>query len=458
MPRIVVIGAVAAGTSAASQAKRRRPDAEVILLERGPDISYGACGIPYNLQDASRSLDDLVAVSAERFRSERRVDVRLRHEVTAIEPATRRVQVRELDAGRDYSLDYDALIVATGAKAARLTIPGADLPGVHVLRELTDGERLKQQLDEAAPRSALLVGGGYIGMELAETLRGRGLEVTLLEKGPDVLAGFAPELVALAREELGRQRVRVETGIELRAIERDGRGLVARTDRGDFPTDLIVISVGVEPNVELAKAAGVQLGDTGAIAVDDQQHTNLAGVFAAGDCAEAKHLVSGKQVWVPLGTTANKQGKVAGANAVGGHERFAGIVGSAVFKMFDLQVARTGLGPADLARLPLDALTSVSKQFSRAKSAGGGEPIQTVLYVERGSGRLLGAQMAGRDGVGQRIDVFAAALHAGMTVEQVEDLDLAYAPPFAPVYDPISIAATVARKDLEQGGSSKAAR
>jgi NADPH-dependent 2,4-dienoyl-CoA reductase/sulfur reductase-like enzyme len=457
MARIVVIGAVAAGTSAASQAKRRQPEAEVILLERGPYVSYGACGIPYNLQDPTRSLDDLVAVSAERFRTERRVDVRMRHEVTAIEPGAKRVRVRDLDGGRDYSLDYDVLIVATGAKATPLTMPGADLPGVTVLRELTDAERLKKQLDEAAPRSAVLVGAGYIGMELAETLRRRGLEVTVLEKGPDVLAGFAPELVALAREELGRQRVRVEVGIELRAIERAGQGLVARTDRGDFPADLIVISVGVKPNVQLAEAAGVRLGRSGAIAVDDQQRTNLPDVLAAGDCAEAKHLVSGVPVWVPLGTTANKQGKIAGANAVGAHERFAGIVGSAVFKLFDLQVARTGLGPAELERLPLDALTSVSTQFSRAKSAGGGEPIQTVLYVERGSGRLLGAQMAGRDGVAQRIDVFAAALHAGMTVEQVEDLDLAYAPPFAPVYDPILIAATVARKDLQKAGARKAA-
>jgi CoA-dependent NAD(P)H sulfur oxidoreductase len=462
MPRIVVIGGVAAGTSAASQAKRRRPDAEVILLERGPFVSYGACGIPYNLQDASRSITDLVAISAERFRSERQIDVRLRHEVSAIEPEHQRVQVRDQAEGADYTLDYDALVIATGATAAPLNMPGADLDGVHVLRELTDGAALKQHLDEGAPRSALLVGAGYIGMELAETLRRRGLDVTVAEKGPDVLAGFAPELVALARQELGRQRVRVETGIELQAIERAGRSarsrLVARTDRGDLEADLIVVSVGVKPNVELARAAGVLLGDSGAIAVDAQQRTNLPNVLAAGDCAEARHLVSGQPVWVPLGTTANKQGKVAGANAVGGHERFGGIVGSAVFKLFDLEVARTGLGAGDLKRLSLDALASVSEQPSRAASAGGGEPIMTVLYVERGSGRLLGAQMAGRDGVGLRIDVYATALHAGMTVEQVEDLDLAYAPPFSPVYDAILVAATVARKDLKKaGGGGKAA-
>jgi NADPH-dependent 2,4-dienoyl-CoA reductase/sulfur reductase-like enzyme len=249
-------------------------------------------------------------------------------------------------------------------------------------------------------------------------------------------------------EELVRQGVQVETGIDLQRIERaDSGGLVAQTDRGKFAADLIVIAVGVKPNVSLARAAGVKLGPTGAIAVDEQLRTNLKGVWAAGDCAETKQLVNGETIWVPLGTTANKQGKVAGANASGGHDTFPGIVASAAFKVFDLQVARTGLNESELKKSSTPWLSAKSEQPSRAASyQPEPEPITSVLFFERDSERLLGAQMVGRDGVGQRIDVFATALHARMTLEQIEDLDLAYAPPFAPVYDPILIAATVARK------------
>jgi NADPH-dependent 2,4-dienoyl-CoA reductase/sulfur reductase-like enzyme len=456
MPTIVVIGGVAAGTSAASQAKRRLPDAEVILLERGDAVSYGACGVPYNIQEPLRPIEDLIAVSAERFRAERHIDVRLRHEVSAIEPAARRVRVRDLARGQDYALEYDELVISTGASAVPLKVPGHDLPGVFLLRELSDGADIKRYLAELEPRSAIIVGGGYIGMEMAEALHARGLSVRVLEKSAGVIPGFDPQLVQLVGDELARNEVGVETGIELQAIERakESASLSVLTDRARFAADLVLIATGVKPNVDLAKAAGVRLGETGAIAVDDHQRTNLPHVWAAGDCAEATHRVTGKQVWIPLGTTANRQGKVAGANAAGGDDRHAGIVGTGIFRVFEMQVARTGLGPSDLKKLGIDALVSASTHYSRAASVQGGEPIRTVLFVEPGSGKLLGAQMAGRDGVGGRIDVYATALSAEMTVQQIEGLDLAYAPPFAPVYDPISIAATVAKKALKSSASS----
>ena len=450
MHTIVVIGGVAAGTSAASQAKRRQPDAEVILLERGPNVSYGACGMPYNLQEPRRPIEDLIALSAERFRSERRIDVRLRHEVTAIDPAQKRLRVRDRAQQRDYEQPFDRLVVCTGARATRLDLPGSDLPGVFHLRELTDGAALKRRLAEHRPKSAIVIGGGYIGLEMVETFRARGLAVRLIEKGPDVAPGFDPRITELVREELVRHEVDVDLGCELEAIERAGDSLRVRTDRGAFEGDLVLVAVGIQPNVELAKAAGIALGKSGAIAVDAEQRTNLDGVWAAGDCAEARHRVTGEPTWIPLGPTANKQGKIAGANAAGAHDRFEGIVGSAVFKVFDLQVARTGLGPRELEKAEIDALSSVSTQPSRAGSVAGAEPIRTLLIAAPDSGRLLGVQMAGRDGVGQRIDVFATALHANMTIDQLEDLDLAYAPPFAPVYDPILIAATVAKKDREK--------
>jgi NADPH-dependent 2,4-dienoyl-CoA reductase/sulfur reductase-like enzyme len=458
MPTIVVIGGVAAGTSAASQAKRRLPDAEVILLERGNAVSYGACGIPYNLQEPHRLIDDLIVISAERFRSERQVDVRLRHEVLAIEPDARRVRVSDRAQSKEYALEYDELVISTGAQAMALNIPGQDLPGVFLLRELSDGADIKRYLAEFAPRSAIIVGGGYIGMEMAESLRARGLSVRVLEKSSEVVPGFDPQIAGLVHEELVKREVSVETGIELQAIERtdDSRGLSVRTDRARFTADLVLIATGIKPNVALAKAAGVRLGESGAIAVDDHQRTNLPHVWAAGDCAEAQHRVTGKPVWIPLGTTANRQGKVAGANAAGGDDRFAGIVGTGIFKVFELQVARAGLGPSELKKLGIDAVVAGSTQASRAASVEGGQPIRTVLFVEPGTGKLLGAQMAGRDGVGGRIDVYATALSVGMTVQQIEGLDLAYAPPFAPVYDPIAIAATVAKKALHERSEAMA--
>lgn len=457
MPKIIVIGAVAAGTSAASQAKRRAPDAEVILLERGTAVSYGACGIPYNLQDARRPLEDLIVVSAEKFRSERHIDVRLRHEVLSIEPKTRRLRVSDRAQDKEYDLEYDELVITTGARPVPLKIPGNDLPGVFVLRELSDAAEIKDFLASQKPRSAIIVGGGYIGLEMAETLRARGLSVRLLEKAPNVAAGFHPEIVELVREVLAQHDVAVETGTELKAIERtsDSKALRVKTDRAEHAAELVLVAAGIKPNVEIAKAAGIRLGESGAIAVDDHQRTNIPHIFAAGDCAEAMHRVTRKPVWIPLGTTANRQGKVAGGNAAGGDDRHAGIVATGIFKVFELQVARTGLGPSDLKKLELDAVVAGSTQSSRASSVSGGEPIRTILFVEPKSGKLLGAQMAGRDGVGGRIDVYATALSAEMTVQDIEGLDLAYAPPFAPVYDPISIAATVAKKAVRERASAK---
>jgi NADPH-dependent 2,4-dienoyl-CoA reductase/sulfur reductase-like enzyme len=445
--RIVVIGGVAAGMSAASQVKRRRPDAEVVVLEQGPDVSYGACGIPYNIEDPARRIEDLVVITAEQFRNERGIDVRTRQEALAIDLASKVVRVRSIETGQEYERPYDKLVIATGASAVRLPLPGLDLPGVFALRELSHGAAIKRWLAEREPRRAIIVGAGYIGMEMAEALRRRGLEVTVLEKLDQVVPGFEPAIAMAVKEELVRHGVRVETGIGVQAIER-AEDLRVRTDRGAFAADLVLVSVGVRPNVALARAAGVRLGETGAIAVDDRMATSAPDVFAAGDCAEARHLVAGRPAYVPLGTTANKQGKVAGANAAGGDERFGGIVGTAAFKVFDIEVGRTGLGAQEIARLGLDAVAAVSTHRSRGHAFPDAKTITTVLFAERRTGRLLGAQMAGGDAVAKRIDVLATALHARMTVGEVESLDLSYAPPFAPVWDPVLVAATVARKEL----------
>lgn len=452
MPRIVVIGGVAAGMSAASQAKRRDTRAEVIALERGAYVSYGACGMPYNIADDARDMRDLVVITPEQFRHTRGIDVRVRHEVMAIDAHVRTLRVRDLAVARDYELTYDKLVIATGAAALRPSLPGLDLPGVFVLRELTDGTAIKSYLEQNNVHRVLIAGGGYIGMEMAESLRARGLAVTLVERAQQVLPGFEPVIAESVRETLQLHDVEVLTGVGIEAIEQDGEGLRVRAGGQTLATDMVLLAMGVRPSVALAQAAGIQLGASGAIAVDEQQRTNLPHVYAAGDCAEAYHRVLKQPVFIPLGTTANKQGKVAGANAAGAQERFQGIVGTAGFKVFDLEVARTGVGAADIERHGLKVISAVSRHSSRGHHYPGAARITTLLFAERASGRLLGAQMVGADVVAKRMDVLATALHAGMTLADIEALDLSYAPPYAPVYDPVLIAASVARKALGKAG------
>jgi len=451
--RIVVVGGIAAGMSAASQARRRDPHCEVVVLQRESDISYSACGMPYNIGDPQRSLDDLVMLDAETARTQRGIDVRVRQLATAIDLAARQVRVRDLERDTQYDLPWDRLILATGAAAVMPPLPGIDLPGVHALRSLEDARRIKRQVRESAVRQAVVIGAGYIGMEMADILHQLDIAVVVIEKLDHVLPGFAPEIVRLAGQELARQGVPVMTGAALRSIEAQGSDLLVHAGAATHRAQLVVVSIGVRPNVELARGAGIALGASGAIATDDAMRTSAADVYAAGDCAEAWHRVLGRPAWIALGTTANKQGKVAGANAAGADERFGGIVGTAGFKLFDLEVARTGLGADEIARHGIDAVGAVSQHHSRARNYPGDAPLTTVVYAERHTGRLLGAQMIGAGTVAKRIDVFATALHAGMTLAQVEDLDLSYAPPFAPVYDPVLIAAGVGRKALARSAT-----
>lgn len=452
MNRIIVIGGVAAGMSAASQAKRRDTQAEVIALERGPYVSYGACGMPYNIGDSDRDMHDLVVITPSQFRHKRGIDVRVRHEVLAIDIQARRVQVHDHTESHDYELAYDQLVVATGAAAIKPALTGIDLPGVFLLRELTDGEAIKSYIAHSGARRALIVGAGYIGMEMAEVLTQRGLAVTLLERAPQVLPGFEPVIANIVAEALARHGVQVVTSVTVTGIQREDDRLTVQTDNKPVVADLVLVAVGVRPNVALARTAGIALGATGAIAVDDHQRTNIAHVYAAGDCAEAYHRVLQQPVYIPLGTTANKQGKVAGANAAGADMTFAGIVGSAAFKVFDLEVARTGIGAAEIQQHGLEVVSAVSHHSSRGHHYAGATNITTVMFVARASGKLVGAQMVGADTVAKRMDVLATALHADMNLAQIEALDLSYAPPFAPVYDPILIAAGVARKALARAG------
>jgi CoA-dependent NAD(P)H sulfur oxidoreductase len=443
--------------SAASQAKRRRPDAEVIALERGPYVSYGACGMPYNIADASRNVEDLIAVTEEELRTKRGIDLRTRTEATAVDTGEKLVTVREQQCGRTYELPYDKLIIATGALAVRPLLKGLDLPGVFVLRELTDGSAIKRFIAEKNPRTAVIIGASYVGLEMAEALRARDLSVVVLERESQVLPGYEPEIAERAAAELARHQVQVHTRVLAAAIEPgpEPDSLMVMAGQSAFTADLVLLAVGIRPNVGLAREAGIRLGETGAIAVDAGMRTNVDDVYAAGDCAEAFHLVSGKPAYIPLGTTANKQGRIAGANAAGEVRKFRGIVGTAGFKLFDLEVARTGLSSVDAARLDRQIVVSYSHQDDFARSFSKPSLITTALLVEPETRLVLGAQMIGKGTVAKRIDIIATALFSKMTVDELEGLDLSYAPPFAPVYDPVIIAATVGIKSLEKRSSSR---
>jgi NADPH-dependent 2,4-dienoyl-CoA reductase/sulfur reductase-like enzyme len=443
--RLIVVGGVAAGMSAAAKAKRTQRDMEVIVCERGSFISYAACGMPYYLAGDLGDHRELIVRTPEQM-IKQGVDVRIHHEVTSIDVEAGSVTVRDHDREREIILHYDKLVVATGARAACPPLPGCGLDGVSGLRSLQSGLDLYRFLSERQPKKAVILGGGYIGIEMAETFRRLGLETTMIIRSGKVLREtIDDDIRKLVTAELERHVVAIVQGVAV-AFEGDGRLVAVVTDGGRHPCDLVLVGVGAEPNVELAQAAGINLGPTGAIATDASMRTNLRGVYAAGDCAEALHLVTGRPAYIPLGSTANKQGRVAGENAAGGEALFGGIVGTMVVRCFDLAVATTGL-TATAAR---EAGFEVEETTIQAKDIShyfpGAEDIHVKLVAEAGTNRLLGGQIVGKRGVAKRIDVLATALYNGMTIAQLSQLDLSYAPPFAPVWDPILVAANVAAK------------
>jgi NADPH-dependent 2,4-dienoyl-CoA reductase/sulfur reductase-like enzyme len=450
LDRVIVIGGVAAGMSAASQIRRRRPKTRVTVLERGDHISYGACGMPYNIEDPKRPIEDLIVLSAEEARDKRGIDLRLRHEATAIDLESSVVTMTDLDNDATVHEHFDALVIATGARAVRLPLPGFDLPGVEVLRDLGDGVAIKKAL-EGGPKRAVIIGAGYIGMEMAHVLTSRGLAVTVLEKMPGLLPGWHQETVKTLGETLTAHGVEFFTGITVEGAEAgpDGRVAAVLTDDGRFEADLVLVATGVRPNAEIASSAGLRIGKTGAIWVNQRQQTSHENVWAAGDCAEAYHRILRRNDWFPLGTTANKQGRIAGANIAGASQQFRGIVGTCGFLVFDLELARTGIGEVEAEAEGFDPVAVTIRQRSRAHGYPGGEPVQVHMVADCETGLLLGAELAGRDGAALRVDPVAAALAAHMTVADLQNLDLAYAPPFAPVWDPILVAANQLIKKVD---------
>jgi len=443
--RLIVIGGVAAGMSAAAKAKRVSRDMEVVVYEKSAYISYAACGMPYLVAGDIPDYRDLLARTPEQM-AKQGVEVHVRHEVIAIDPETHTVTVRDLEKGREFAHRYDKLVIATGAGAVRPVVPGLDLEGVFLLRSMEDGLALQRFISEHAPQRAVILGGGYVGVEMAETFRRLGLDVNMVIRSGEVMREALDEDVRmLVADELARQGVKVVRGEPI-AFEGEGRIEAIVTEGERYPCDVALLGVGVRSEVPLAQAAGVALGKSGAIATDAHMRTNLPDVYAAGDCAEAFHRVIGEPAYIPLGSTANKQGRVAGENAAGGEETFDGVVGTMVVRVFDLAVARTGLTEAQAREMGCTVRAPLIRAMNRAHYFPGATPIYVKLVVDDVTGRLLGGQIVGQDGVAKRIDVLATALHHQLAVTDLQRLDLSYAPPFAPVWDPILVAANVAGK------------
>ncbi len=450
--KLIVIGGTAAGLSAASKAKRVKPDMEITVFEKSGYISYGACGLPYFVGGMIDSPDDLVSLTVDQVTNKRGIPTYIHHEATKIDREHKTVTVVNLDSGEESVHPYDKLVIATGARPIRPNIPGIDADGVYYLRTVEDGIRLKAVVQAEGKKRAVIVGGGFIGLEVAEEMALSGVEVHVYELMPRLLPFLDESFSQLVRDTLEQHGVHVHTGCGVEAVlEQDGKACGVRVTGGEeLAVDFVLMSIGVVPNSELARDAGLALGIKGTIAVDDELRTSDPDIWACGDCVQMKNRITGEAVHVPLGTTANKQGRIAGDNVAGAHDTFKGVLGSMVTKVFDLYISATGLSLDQAKKAGFDAVTSMITKGDRASYYPGSRDNKICLVLDRKTGRLLGAQGVGSESIAGRINVFVAAITCGMTVSEVNELDLVYAPPVAPVYDPILIAASQAMKKVDR--------
>lgn len=446
--RLLVVGGDAAGMSAATAARRREDGLEVLVLERGPYTSYSACGIPYYLGGTVEDSDRLIARSPEEFHSAG-IDVRTRCEAVWLDLAARTVTVRDHAARRESSEGFDRLVVATGAEAVAPPVPGAD--AVEPVRTIDAAERFASRLDRESAGAAVVIGASYLGLEMAEALVQRGLDVTLVDQADQVMGTLDADMAHHVQQAAEGVGVKVLLSCEVQEIRVDPRraGGSVLTSEGELPADEVVLSTGVRPAVAVMAAAGLGVGESGALAVDDHQRCpGHDGVFAAGDCAESRHRLLDRQVNIQLGTHANKQGRIAGVNVTGGDLTFPGVIGTAASKICRYEIARTGLGETEAQMAGIDVVAAGIRDRTRAGYFPGAGPIWVKLVADARDGRLLGGQIVGVEGAAKRIDVLATAIWAEMNVQELELLDLSYAPPFSGVYDPLLIAARQTAKAL----------
>lgn len=451
--KIVIVGGVAAGPKTAARLRRLDPAAEITLVEKGEFLSYAGCGLPYYISGVVKEQKDLMSTPVGVIRDpaffQKTMDVRVLHrtEATRIDREGKRVEIRSTDGTR--WLDYDVLVLATGVKPVRPKLPGVDLPNVFTLHRIEDAEGMKALLAEEKAKDAVVIGGGLIGVEMVESLVARGCRVTVVEMLPQILPILDADLACLVQRHMEAKGCRVLTGTAAERIEGDGRVEAVVAGGHRIPADFVLVAVGVRPNADLARAAGLTLGPTGGIRVDGSMRTSDPDIYAVGDCTEDTHLVTGAPCFVSNGATANKQGRVAANNIAGGSDAFPGIVGSAICKVFDYAVARTGLTEQQARDAGFDPVSAVAPGPDKAHYYPGAKLLILKLIADRATRKVLGAQVVGPGDGAKRIDVAATALAAGMTVDQVAHLDLCYAPPYSPALDNLIVAANVLRNKLD---------
>jgi CoA-dependent NAD(P)H sulfur oxidoreductase len=441
--RLVILGGVAAGTKAASRARRLDPEMEITVYQKEPEPSISECGLPYLLSGVVEERDDLVARTPEKF-AEKGIEVLVRHSVERIDSGGKNLSVLNLDTGEALEDTYDRLVIATGARAVLPPIADAELEGVFKFRFLTDTDEIGRYIEEHSPNKATIVGGGYIGLEVAENLCRLGMEVSLIEGEDRVALAYGPEVSENVEAELAANGVDVYTGEKVDEFTGERRVRGVKFGDRELETDLVIVGVGIKPNVELAAEAGVEIGTTGAILVDRHMKTSIPDVWAAGDCVESNNLVSGRPTWIPLGDTANQMGRVAGTNAATGDEtlEFPGILGTGIFKVFDLSVGKTGLSEKEAEDTGFEVVSAGLEAHDRAAYYPGARKVFLKLIADRATGRLLGAESVG-SGADKLTDICAAALWGRLSYPDLVNIDLAYAPPYGPALSPVIQAATI---------------
>ena len=439
--KVVIVGGVAGGATAAARIRRLDEQAEIVVFERSGYISYANCGLPYYIGGVIEDPGELTLQTPESFFSRFRIRMKVRHEVKAIHPDRQTVAVKNLETGESFEESYDKLLLSPGAKPVRPHLPGINSSKVFTLRTVEDTLRIRNHVDQHQPRSAVLVGGGFIGVEVAENLRHAGIDVTLVELGRQLLAPFDADMAAFIHAEMRKHGVKLALGRMVKGFEeKDGGVQVLLENAAPLHADLVVLAIGVSPESSLAKEAGLALGLKGSILVNDRMETSVPDIYAVGDAVQVKHYVTGEDALIALAGPANKQGRIAADNICGGDSRYPGSQGSSVLKVFDLTAASTGINETNARKSGLDADAVILSPMSHAGYYPGGKVMTMKVVFEKGTYRLLGAQVIGYEGVDKRIDVLAAAIHAGMKATQLKDLDLAYAPPYSSAKDPVNMA------------------
>lgn len=439
--KVVIIGGVAGGATAAARMRRLDEQAEITVFERSGYISYANCGLPYYIGDVITDPEELTLQSPESFFSRFRVNMKVRHEVTAIHPDRKTVSVINLETGEEFEESYDKLLLSPGAKPTQPRLPGVGIGKLFTLRTVEDTFRIKDYINKNNPKSAVLAGGGFIGLELAENLRELGMEVTIVQRPKQLMNPFDPDMASFIHSEMRRHGVKLALGHTVEGFEEKADGVdVLLKDEAPLHADMVVLAIGVSPDTGLAKAAGLELGVKGSIVVNDRMETSVPDIYAVGDAVQVKHFVTGQDTLISLAGPANKQGRIAADNICGGDSRYSGSQGSSVIKIFDMTAATTGVNETNAKKAGLHVDTVILSPMSHAGYYPGGKVMTMKVIFEKETYRLLGAQIVGYEGVDKRIDVLAAAIHGGLKATELKDLDLAYAPPYSSAKDPVNMA------------------